>query len=78
MPYFMETLEVKNNITQLELENRRLQINYAKLRKMNLERLEEIKRSEDMMIMSQDEEQIDQEKAYKKASVSEELGILLI
>ena len=52
MPYFMETLEVKNNITQLELENRRLQINYAKLRKMNLERLEEIKRSEDMAFVS--------------------------
>lgn len=68
MPYFMETLEIKNQISQLELENRRLQINYAKLRKMNLEKLDIIKRNEDYaMIPSDDEEE--EEKYVKKASV---------
>ena len=52
----METLEVKNNLTQLELENRRLQINYAKLRKLNMERLEEVRVSEDMTLMSKEDE----------------------
>lgn len=70
MPYFMETLEIKNQISQLEIENRRLQINYAKLRKMNLEKLDIIKRNEEYaMIPSEDEEE--EEKYVKKASVRE-------
>ena len=63
---------MKNHLSQLEMENRRLQINYTKLRKINLEKLDMMKRSENFVMMgsvSQDEQKED--KYFKKASVSE-------
>ena len=67
----METLEIKNHLSQLELENRRLQINYAKLRKINLEKLDIIKRSEDYAMIGNEDDEEAQKKHFKKASVCE-------